>query len=116
MLTRSWVIAGILNVAKHKSFRGGNILRITPQLLQEAVNLVVHDVQEMLKDEMAKTDHKWRKGGRYASSNPGEHESGHFVVGERLKNRNPIQDPGRVATEAATNPPPRQAIIHETGA
>ncbi len=47
-------------------------------------------MQEILKDEMAKTDHKGRKGGRYASLNPGEDESGHFVVGQRLKNRNPM--------------------------
>ena len=85
-----WVIARILSVAKHRSFRGGNTLHITPQLLQEAENLVVKDVQETLKDEMAKTDHKRRKGGRYASLNPGEDESGHFVVGQRLKNRNPM--------------------------
>ena len=85
-----WVIARIISIAKHKSFRAGNTLYVTPQLLQQAEDFVVKNVQEMLKDEMAKADHKGRKGGHYASLNPGKDESGHFVVGQRLKNRNPM--------------------------
>ena len=84
-----WVIARLLSVAKHKSFRGGNTLHITPQLLREAEDFVVKDVQETLEEELVKTDHKGRKGGRYASLNPGKDESGHFVIGQHLKNRNP---------------------------
>ena len=63
----TWVIARILSVAKHKSLRGGNTLNITPQLLEEAEDFIVKDVQKTLEEEMAKTDHKGRKGGRYAS-------------------------------------------------
>ena len=85
-----WVIARILSIAKHKSFRGGNIMYVTPQLVQRAEDLVVKDVQETLKDELTKIDHKGRTGGRYASLNPGKGESGHFVVGQRLKSRNPM--------------------------
>lgn len=85
-----WVIARILSVAKYKSFRGGNTLHITPQLLEKAEDFVARDVQETLEEEMAKTDHKGRKGGRYACLNPGRDESGHFVIGQRLKNRNPM--------------------------
>ena len=86
----TWVIARILSVAKHKSLRGGNTLNITPQLLEEAEDFIVKDVQKTLEEEMAKTDHKGRKGGHYASLNPGKDESGHFVIGQRLKNRNPM--------------------------
>ena len=51
-----WVIARILSIAKHKSFRAGNILYVTPQLVQRAEDFIVKDVQETLKDELTKTD------------------------------------------------------------
>ena len=111
----TWVIARILSVAKHKSLRGGNTLNITPQLLEEAEDFIVKDVQKTLEEEMAKTDHKGRKGGRYASLNPGKDESGHFVIGQCLKYRNPMT-PGCVATEIITNSSSRLVIIYGTGA
>jgi hypothetical protein len=84
------MVARILSMARHKSFRGGSTLHITSQLLKEAEDLVVKDVQKELKDEIEKTDQKGRKGGRYASLNPGKDEHGYYVVGQRLKNNNPM--------------------------
>jgi hypothetical protein len=60
-----WVVARILSALQHKSFCGGETSRITPQVLREAEDFIVKAVQETVKDEMAKTDHKGRKGGRY---------------------------------------------------
>ena len=60
-----WMVARILSMARHKSFRGGSTLHITSQLLKEAEDLVVKDIQKELKDEIEKTDQKGRKGGRY---------------------------------------------------
>ncbi|CAB4008383.1 Hypothetical predicted protein [Paramuricea clavata] len=85
-----WMVAKILSMARHKLFRGGSTLHITSQLLKEAEDLVVKDVQKELKDEIEKTDQKGRKGGRYASLNPGKDEHGYYVVGQRLKNNNPM--------------------------
>ena len=85
-----WMVARILSVARHKSFRGGSTLHITSQLLKETEDLVVKDVQKELKDEIQKTDQKGRKGGRYASLNLGKDEHGYYVVGQRLKNNNPM--------------------------
>jgi hypothetical protein len=53
-----WVVARILSMARHKSFCGGSTLHITSQLLREAEDLLVKDVQKELKDEIEKTDQK----------------------------------------------------------
>ena len=85
-----WIVARILGMAKHKSFKGGHISEITPQLLQEAENFLVKDIQKELKIEVQKTDRKGRQGGRYASLNPGRDEEGYYVIGRRLENKNPM--------------------------
>ena len=54
------------------------------------IYLVVKDVQKELKNEIEKTDQQGRKGGRYASLNPGKDEHGYYMVGQRLKNNNPM--------------------------
>ena len=85
-----WIVARILGVAKRKSFKGGKTSEISPQLLQEAENVIVKDAQKELKMEMEKTDLKGRQGGRYASLNPNKDEDGYYVIGQRLANKNPM--------------------------
>ncbi|CAB4022925.1 RNA-directed DNA polymerase from transposon X-element [Paramuricea clavata] len=82
-----WMLARILSMARHKSFREGSTLHITSQLLKDADVLVVKDVQKEQNDEIEKMD---QKGSRYASLNPGKDEHGYYVVGQRLKNNNPM--------------------------
>jgi hypothetical protein len=80
-------------MAKRKSFKGGNTSSISHQLLQEAENFLVKDIQKELENEVEKTDRKGRKGGRYASLNPGKDEDGYYVVGQCnvcMWNRNPM--------------------------
>ena len=45
-------------MARRKSFEGGNIREISPQLLLEAENLLVEDAQKDLKIEVEKTDRR----------------------------------------------------------
>ena len=109
-----WVIARVLSIAKHKSFCGGNTLHITPQLLREAEDFMVKDVQETLEEELAKMDHKGRKGGRYASLNPQRLE---WTFRDWSTFEEPeSDDPGRVASEITTNSSSSLTIIHGTGA
>ncbi|CAB4033995.1 Hypothetical predicted protein [Paramuricea clavata] len=56
--------------------------------LQEAENFIVKEVQKSFESELTKTDRKGRKGGRFACLNPVQDESGLWVVGQRLKNKN----------------------------
>ncbi|CAB4043171.1 Hypothetical predicted protein [Paramuricea clavata] len=83
-----WVVARLLNIAK-KSFKGGRTLSISVKQLQEAENFIVKEVQKSFESELTKTDRKGRKGGRFACLNPVQDESGLWVVGQRLKNKNP---------------------------
>ncbi|CAB4001318.1 Hypothetical predicted protein [Paramuricea clavata] len=84
-----WVVARLLNIAK-KSFKGGRTLSISVKQLQEAENFIVKEVQKSFESELTKTDRKGRKGGRVACLNPVQDESGLWVVGQRLKNINPM--------------------------
>ncbi|CAB3998608.1 Hypothetical predicted protein [Paramuricea clavata] len=84
-----WVVARLLNIAK-KSFKGGRTLSISVKQLQEAENFIVKEVQKSFESELTKTDRKGRKGGRFACFNPVQDESGLWVVGQRLKNKNPM--------------------------
>jgi hypothetical protein len=79
-------------MAKRKSFKGGNTSSISPQLLQEAENVLVKNIQKELENEVEKSDRKGRKGGagRYVSLNPGKDEDGYYVVSQRLWNMNPM--------------------------
>ncbi|CAB4041710.1 PREDICTED: uncharacterized protein LOC107333192 [Paramuricea clavata] len=85
-----WVVARLLNIAKKKSFKGGRTLSISVKQLQEAENFIVKEVQKSFESELTKTDRKGRKGGRFACFNPVQDESGLWVVGQRLKNKNPM--------------------------
>ena len=53
-----WIVARIPSIARRKSFKGGNISEMSPQLLVEAENLLVKDAQKDLKIEVEKTDRK----------------------------------------------------------
>ncbi|CAB4042915.1 Hypothetical predicted protein, partial [Paramuricea clavata] len=78
----------LLNIAKKNSFKGGRTLSISVKQLQEAENFIVKEVQKSFESELTKTDRKGRKGGRFACLNPVQDESGLWVVGQRLKNKN----------------------------
>lgn len=60
----------ILGIAKQKSFSGGKISEISLQLLQKAEDVMVKDAQRELSIKVEKTNHKGRRGGKYASLNP----------------------------------------------
>ena len=85
-----WLVARLLNIAKEKSFNGGRTLSISVKQLQEAENFIVKEVQKSFESELTKTDRKGRKGGRFACLKPVQDESGLWVVGQRLKNKNPM--------------------------
>jgi hypothetical protein len=48
------------------------------------------EVQKSFESELTKTDRKGRKGDRFACLNPVQDKSGLWVVGQRLKNKNPM--------------------------
>ena len=77
-------------IAKQKSLKGVNASFISSQLFRDAENLLVKDVQKGLKEEIEKTGRKERKGGGYASLNPRKNKSEDYVIGQRLKNKNPM--------------------------
>ena len=85
-----WVLTRIIGVAKCKSFKDGSTSHITPQLLQEAKNFLIQCVQKELDREIQKKDTKGRRGGRYKALNPLKDEGGYYVVGRRLKVKNPM--------------------------
>ena len=80
----------IIGVAKYKSFKGGSNSHITPQLLQEAEIVLIQGVQKELDKEIQKKDTKGLRGGRYEALNPFKDEGGYYVVGRRLKVKNPM--------------------------
>ena len=85
-----WVLTRVIGVAKYKSFKGGSTSHITLQLLQEAENFLIQGVQKELDKEIQKKDTKGRRGGRYKALNPFKDEGGYYVVGRRLKVKNPM--------------------------
>jgi len=83
-----WVIARLLGIAKSKSFKGGNTMCITAELLQQAEQLVLQDVQQSCV-------HEFRNGkGRFKALTPSLNSSGIWVVGRRLSNKNPMTPEG----------------------
>ena len=85
-----WVVARVLSIAKNKSFKHGNTLSISTELLRKAENFIVKDAQRSLAHEMVKVDRNGRKGGRYSSLTPVQDETGNWVVGQRLTSNNPM--------------------------
>ena len=71
-----WVIARIKAIFQNKSFSGGRTMSVSAQLLRDAENFIAKDVQKTMKEELAKTDQKGRKGGQYATLNPVLSENG----------------------------------------
>ena len=69
---------------------GGRTMSVSVQLLCDAENFIAKDAQKTTKEELAKTDPKGRKGGQYATLNPVLSENGLWLVGERLKQHNPM--------------------------
>ena len=98
-----WVLARIIGIARYKSFKGGNTLNITPQLLQEAEDFLIRGVQKDLDEEIQKKDTKGRKGGRYKALNPVKDKDGYYVVGQRVKVRNPMTPRCRDCSQHAIN-------------
>jgi hypothetical protein len=85
-----WVIARIIGIARSKTLKGGNTSNITPQLFQDAEDFLIKMVQKELDEEMQKKDTKGRSGGRYKSLNSVRDQGGYYVVGQRLKAKNPM--------------------------
>ena len=85
-----WIVARILGIAKKRSFKGGKISEISPQLLQKAEDVMVEDAQRELSIEVEKTNRKGRRGGRYESLNHRKDENGYYVIGQSLTNQNPM--------------------------
>ena len=85
-----WVVARVLSIAKNKSFKHGNTLSVSAELLRKAENFIVKDAQRSLAHEMMKVDRNGRKGGRYSSLTPVQDEAGNWVVGQRLTSNNPM--------------------------
>lgn len=100
-----WAVARILGKARLKSFHGGNTLCITSQMLQNAENFLVKDVQKELKNAIEKADRKGRKGGRFASLNPSKDGRGYYVIGQRLKSKNPMTLDGSLQKLLPTHHP-----------
>jgi len=67
-----------------KSLRGGCSTLISPDLLQEAENQVVKDVQRDISDEAS------RKNGKYSNLQPELSPDGFWIIGGRLKRSNPM--------------------------
>ena len=65
-----WVVARVLSIAKNKSFKHGNTLSISKELLREAENLIVYDAQRLLASEMPKVNRNGRKEGSLFKFNP----------------------------------------------
>ena len=80
----------MLSIAKNKSFKHGNTLSISTELLRKAENFIVKDAQRSLAHEMVKVDRNGRKRGRYSSLTPVQDEAGNWVVGQRLTSNNPM--------------------------
>ena len=108
-----WIVARILSIARRKSFKGGNISEISPQLLVEAENLLVKDAQKDLKIEVEKTDRKGRQGGRYASLIPASDENGHYVIGRRLIDKNPMTPDASLQKLMQTRHPLTRLFMNE---
>ena len=72
-----WVVSRILAIMKNKSFSGGKTTSVSAQLLLDADNLIVKDAQNIMQEELVKTDQKGKKGGRYATLNPVLSKNGH---------------------------------------
>ena len=53
----------MLNTAKNESFKRGNILSISTDLLREAENYIAKDAQKSLASEMVKVDRSGRRRG-----------------------------------------------------
>lgn len=83
-----WVIARLLSISRMKSFKGGSSKFVTVQLLQEAEQLVVKEVQRSCSDEF--TDGK----GRYKVLSPTMNSFGIMVVGRRLGSNYPMTPEG----------------------
>ncbi len=83
-----WVIARIKAIFQNKSFSGGRTMSVSAQLLRDAENFIAKDAQKTMREELAKTDQKGRKGGQYATLNPVLSENGVWLVGQRLKRHN----------------------------
>ena len=56
-----WVVARVLSIAKNKSFKHGNTLSISTELLRKAENFIVKDAQRSLAHEMVKVDRNGRE-------------------------------------------------------
>ena len=82
--TVRWVIARILSILRKKSFLGGRMDQIKPNVLREAEMIIVRSVQNDLLKDMQKTDRKGRSGGRYSALHPKRRKDGIWVVGLRL--------------------------------
>ena len=82
-----WVVARILGVFQAKSFKGGNSLLVSPELLRKAEGLVVKDVQKDVQEEASKPN------GSFSSLQPKLNNEGFWIIGTRLHS-NPMTPDG----------------------
>jgi hypothetical protein len=78
------MVARLLNIRKEKSFAGGKTHAITPQLLRDAEEFIVKDIQRTIQEECRQKNKKKGNGGAYASLKPLITEDGLWVIGARL--------------------------------
>ena len=72
-------MARVLGMAKGKSFKGGKLKNLAPELFQLADTLLIKEAQANIKDF-----------GQYKTLNPRHNQEGIIVVGTRLSKFNPM--------------------------
>ena len=85
-----WLIARVINVFRMKSFTGGRIVNITPNVLRDAENVIIRDVQSNLTNDITRKSAQGKQGGIYARLNPIKDNDGMWIVGSRLVRYNPM--------------------------
>ena len=87
-----WVIARLLSMFVHqkKSFRGGHVSNITPELLRKAEDILLKDVQSSISNDMKQTNTRGKQVSMYVRLHPVQNENGVWIVGSRLNRFNPM--------------------------
>lgn len=85
-----WVIARVLNMIRMKTFTGGNVSQITPNLLRLAENVIIKDVQTSITADMNRKSSRGKQCGLYTRLHPMKDNSGIWIVGSRLVRYNPM--------------------------
>ena len=111
------VIARILGIAKHKSFKGGSDKYLEPELIDAANDHLIKISQIELQfpeksDATDKTDAN-QVSNKYRSLNPKRNDKGIFVIGTRMSRHNPMNPEGQLQTLLPTKHTVTKMLMRE---